>query len=528
MILPSWHAWFCVGALLLWASGCKDEVTKPVARQAPTHASPAGAEQTPTAQPATASSTDNAKLCEHKVPADLCAKCNPELAEVFKEKGDWCNEHGVPESQCFACNPKLSFTEKPTSGSAEPWCSEHGVPEAKCTKCKPQLIAKFIEASDYCREHGLPESVCPYCHPELVKAAGHELPVFPTPGTKIRLASPDTEREAGIQTIKLAKRRFARTVDVVGQLHFNENRLAKLSARGDALVVEVKVDIGDNVRRGQALVVLASGGVGQDQSRLVAAKARLQAARAALSREQSLLDSGISTKKSVEQAQTEMAASLGEYDAARASLRAVGAGEGTVGGHYVLSAPFDGTVVARDVAMGKSVSAETPLIEVADLGTMWALLDVPEEIAASVRPEQKVTLTFDGLGGETREGKVGRIGATVDPHTRTVRARVDLPNPDRSLRSGLFVRARVEVAAEHEAILLPKDAIQRAEGRSLVFVRTGPGQYDPVPVDVGARTDNEVEITKGLETGLEIVTTGAFLLKTEILKDSIGAGCADD
>ena len=77
-------------------------------------------------------------------------------------------------------------------------------------------------------------------------------------------------------------------------------------------------------------------------------------------------------------------------------------------------------------------------------------------------------------------------------------------------------------------MLLPRDAIQRAEGQTLVFVRTAPGEYDPVHVELGARAEREVEVVKGLSPGVEVVTTGAFMLKTEILKDSIGAGCADD
>jgi cobalt-zinc-cadmium efflux system membrane fusion protein len=395
-----------------------------------------------------------------------------------------------------------------------------------CTKCRPQLIAKFIQAGDYCREHGYPESVCPYCHPEKVKASGHALPSFPEPGTKIRLASAATEREAGIETMRVAERPFAATIDVVGQLEFDQNKLARLSARGEATVLEVKVDVGEDVRRGQTLVVLASGAVGGAQSRLAAAEARVQAARASLEREESLVSGGISSRRDVEQARTELATAEGERDAARAELRAAGAGDAG-GGRYALVAPFDGTVVARTALTGRAVSAEDSLIEVADVRTLWAVLEVPEEHAGSVRAGQRVTVRVDG-SGEVREARVTRVGASVDPRTRTVRVRVDLPNKDRALRAGSFVRGTIEVSLPRRALLLPRDAVQRAQEHDLVFVRTAPGQYDPVSVEVGARTGREVEIVRGLVPGAEVVTTGAFVLKTEILKDSIGAGCADD
>lgn len=474
-----------------------------------------------------AASADAPKLCEHGVPAELCTRCNPDLIPAFKEMGDWCKEHGVPESQCTKCNPGLTFAAANPAAQGEPWCKEHAVPEAKCTKCRPQLIAKFIQAGDYCREHGYPESVCPYCHPEKVKAAGHALPTFPEPGTKIRLASAAIEREAGIETTRVAERPFAETLDAVGQLEFDQNKLARLSARGDATVVEVKVDVGEDVRRGQTLVVLASGAIGGAQSRLAAAEARVQAARASLEREESLVSGGISSRRDVEQARTELATAEGERDAARAELRAAGAGDAGVGGRYALVAPFDGTVVARTAVTGRAVSAEDSLVEVADVRTLWAVLEVPEEHARAVRAGQRVTLRVDG-SGEVREVRVTRVGASVDPRTRTVRVRVDLPNKDRALRAGSFVRGTIEVSLPRSALLVPRDAVQRAQEHDLVFVRTAPGQYDPLSVKVGARTGREVEILGGLEPGSDVVTTGAFVLKTEILKDSIGAGCADD
>ncbi|OFX25833.1 MAG: efflux transporter periplasmic adaptor subunit [Anaeromyxobacter sp. RBG_16_69_14] len=469
------------------------------------------------------------KQCEHGVLADQCTRCNPDLVAVFKELGDWCDQHGVPESQCLKCNPKLRFDApvvKAAGAPAEPWCKEHAAPEAKCTKCNPKLIAKFIAAGDFCREHGYPESVCPYCHPEKVKAAGHELPAFPEPGTKVRLASAETERKAGIETVRAESRPFARSIEVVGQLQFDQNRLSRLSARGEARVTEVKVDIGDAVKRGQPLVVLSSGPVGGAQSRLAAGKARLEAAQAAREREQALLASGISSRRDVEQAGTEAAAAKAEQDAARAELRAAGAGDAGSGGRYALTAPFDGTVVAREAAVGRAVGQGDILVEVADLRTVWAVLDVPEEQASAVRPGQRVTLRVEG-SGEVREGRVCRVAAAVDPQTRAVRVRVDLPNRDGALRGGAFVRATIELAAPRAAVLVPRGAVQRAQGHEFVFVRTGPGQYEPVSVQLGSRTADAVEVAGGLAAGTEIVTTGAFLLKTEILKDSIGAGCAD-
>lgn len=464
------------------------------------------------------------KLCEHGVPAELCTQCNPELAAVFREQGDWCAKHGVPESQCLKCNPKLTFTAQ---AAPKDWCKEHSVAESMCTKCKPRLVARFVEAGDYCRDHGYPASVCPLCHPELVEAAGEKPPSFPEPGTKVRLASLQTVSHAGIQTQAVEGGRIAKTLEVVGQLAFDQNRLAQLSSRGDALALEVKVDVGDDVKEGQVLAVLASAAVGADQARLAGSQARLEVARAAVARERQLGEAGLSPRKSLEEAQRELAAAQAESDAARSALGVAGAAPEAGGGRSLLRAPFAGTVVARDAVAGRTAAAGQVLLQVADLATMWALLEVPEAEAGLVRPGQAVRITFEGMRGPFREAKVTRVSASVDPASRTVRVRVELPNRDRTLKAGAFLRAQVQVSADHDALLVPREAVQHAEGRTLVFVKRADTLFEPVAVATGERAGALVEVVTGLEPGLEVATTGAFLLKTEIMKASIGAGCCD-
>lgn len=476
-------------------------------------------------KPATAAASDPNALCEHKVPAALCTKCHPELAAVFKAQGDWCQEHGVPESQCLQCNPNLTFGEKKAEGP--PWCVEHGVAEDKCTKCHPALVAKFIEAGDYCREHGFPESVCPVCHPEVAKNLGHPPAEFPKPGTQVRLSGEGTADAVGLKMATAEERPFAPGLEVVGQLEFNANRLAELSPKEAALVVEVRVDVGDDVKAGQGLVVVTSASAGKDRAELQGADAALTAAQSALARKQQLV--GVVAQREIDEAQADLAAAQANRDAALAALKSQGADlDASAGGRLVLSAPFAGTVVARDAVVGRNVDAGHVLLQVADVSVMWAQLDVPEEQAAQVQPGQKVILHLDGDKGPGLEGKISRVAASVDPRTRTVRARVELPNPDKKLKAGSFLRARIETVGEKGALVVPREAVQTAEGNSLVFADRGGGLFDPVRVTVGRSDGDNVEIVAGLAPGTRIVTTGAFLLKTEVLKDSIGAGCTDD
>ena len=500
--------------------GCQREATAPPAAakaEAVTPADTSAALVTPVAAPA---------LCPHGVPAEVCTKCDPDLEDVFKEKGDWCGEHGVPESHCKQCNPALDLS-KPAAAK-ELYCGEHGVPEAMCTKCKPQLVAKYIASGDYCREHGLPESVCPFCHPEVARAAGVEPPVFPPPGLTVRLARPEIAERAGLTTAVATEDSFADPIEVVGQIDFDQNRLARLSVAAEAVVSEVKADVGDPVRVGQPLVLLTSAKVGEAQARRAATATRLENARAALAREEALLARSISSRRDVEDARSAVASAEQEHQSASAELRAAGASGTGTGGVYSVRSPIRGVVVARHAAAGQAASPGQILIEVADLATLWAVLDVPEEHAGRVRPGQKVLLRFDRGSHPDVTGQISRVAAAVDKHTRTVRVRVEVPNPTMSLRAGLFVRARIDVGDTRQSLFVPQEAIQRVEGHDIVFVRTGSGIYKPRAVEVRPASRGRAAVLRGLDRGADVVVAGAFLLKTEMLKDSIGAGCADD
>lgn len=465
--------------------------------------------------------------CEHGVVEALCTKHHPELVPVFKSQSDWCDEHGLPRSQCTKHDAGPALQQG--AGDDALWCKEHGLPESQCTKCHPELVADFIAKGDYCREHGFPQSACPICHPELPAKSGHSAPTFPDEATRVRLASAGTARDVGVETVRVHKGSLAKSLEVTGELGFDANAQAQVSTKDDARVLEVLVDVGDEVKAGQPLVVLASAGAGADRAQLASSSARLDAAKAALARLEQL--QGITAQKNLDEARRDVATAQAEHDAAAAALRATGADSGaSSGGRLVLTSPLAGTVVSREAVPGRTTRAGDVLVHVANTKTLWATLDVPEEESASVRAGQRVTLRFEGLKTEPRDGVIAKVGASIDPHTRTVRARVDVDNEDGRLKSGLFLRARIMVADAKEALIVPRAAVQRAEGRSIVFVHApsdGGVSYRPVVVTLGEGDAERVQVVTGVSEGDEVVTTGAFLLKTEILKGSIGAGCCD-
>ncbi len=134
---------------------------------------------------------------------------------------------------------------------------------------------------------------------------------------------------------------------------------------------------------------------------------------------------------------------------------------------------------------------------------------------------------MDGVAGRTFTGTVSWIASEVDARTRTVTARAEVQNPDGLLRAGQFARASVGVAVPEGAATVPMEAVQRVGDESVVFVRTADGLYEPRIVRPGRSDGRRVQVAGEVRAGDTVVTTGAFLLRTELSRDSIGAGCCE-
>ncbi|MDI1477603.1 efflux RND transporter periplasmic adaptor subunit [Polyangium sp. y55x31] len=433
--------------------------------------------------------------------------------------------------------PASSTQKAAATPDGEGKLCEHGVLEVVCPKCHPKLAAVFQAKGDWCAEHGFPESFCPICHPERGgrpaadvsgKGGGKNAPEkdAPADGTKVRFKTKETARLAGIQTVKAEERKNAGGLLVTARLVYDATRLAHINARAPGVVRTMKVDIGAQVKKKDPLAVIESAEVGADRSKLQAARARVGIAQKNLERVAALQKSGFSPEKDVLAAEQELEAAKAEQSALATALSIIGAGGGA-GGSYMLTSPIDGVVTQRSATVGKHVGLEEMLFEVVDTSAMWAELDVPEAELSAVVVGQSVTLDVDGLAGRTFRGKITYLSPQIDLATRTVRARVPLENADGALRGNMFGRARVEVGAARASVTVPDAAVQRAKDVHLVFVRIAEDEYEARRVELGVREGNLVEIRKGARPGEDVVTTGSFLLKTETLKESIGAGCCD-
>jgi len=448
----------------------------------------------------------------HDVPESACTLCNPELIPAFREAGDWCAPHGLPESVCPLCD----------HGAAD-WCAGHGVPESACTLCNPELIPAFREAGDWCAEHGLPESVCPECghgaSPPQAEAATLD-------GLRVRLREPGHEQVLGLRTETVLRDELATVVECTADLDFDRDRIAGVRAPLPGVVQEVLVDLGDPVGAGDAIAVLASPEAASLQGDLRAARERLLTARANHEREEHLHRTGIAPLRHLELARQELEAAEGAVAASREALEMGGAGEGD-GGRCVLRAPAAGTVLRRPVTVGEVADRDRVLAVVGDTSTMWAMLRVPERDASRVRVGQPVEVWPEGSPERAAAGRITWVSPEVDVHSRTVAARAELANPDGALRAGGFARARIEVSAPTGGVTVPHDAVQRIDGDDVVFVRRGTGLYEPRPVTLHERDGERVRVRGAVAPGDEVVTAGAILLRTEMERENLGAGCCE-
>ena len=456
----------------------------------------------------------------HGLPESKCTKCNPEIIPQFQAAGDWCEEHGFPESACPICNP-----QQPPSASAATadWCLEHGLPESKCTKCNTDLVAQFQAAGDWCAEHGFPESVCPVCNPQEPPAGAEQAAIE---GRTVRFRSPDIEEAAGIRTVTARSARAAASVECTARIAFHGDRIADIRAIVPGIIRRVRAELGARVERGAPLFELESTRVGEIQGSLQTARERARTAEANLARQRELRASDIASARQVEVAEQELATAQAEARAAQATLRMAGAAQAAPSGRYTLTAPIAGTVVRRPAVVGLLATESTSLATIGDTSVMWALCDVSEADASRVALGQKAHVTTDGAGDSSFEGEITWIASEVDPRTRTVTARAEIPNPDGRLRANQFARARIETSAPRTAVSVPRAAVQRVGEREVVFVRTAQGVYQPRVVRRYGGGDL-VQVEGGVRDGDAVVTTGAILLRTEVMPGSIGAGCCE-
>ena len=182
---------------------------------------------------------------------------------------------------------------------------------------------------------------------------------------------------------------------------------------------------------------------------------------------------------------------------------------------FTLSAPLSGVVTELMVSEGATVMPGMALLRLQGTGTVWAEGQVPESQAAQLQPGTQVSATSPAAPGKTFTGRLQALLPSVDPATRTIKARLELANPQGRLVPGLFVQMRFANPSDKKVLLLPSDAVIHTGQRSVVMLAEGDGRFSPVEVRTGREAGDQTEIVQGLQLGQKVVRSGQFLIDSE-------------
>jgi Cu(I)/Ag(I) efflux system membrane fusion protein len=180
-----------------------------------------------------------------------------------------------------------------------------------------------------------------------------------------------------------------------------------------------------------------------------------------------------------------------------------------------IRAPQGGVVVAHNVREGSFVTPATPLFTIVDMGEVWVMVDLYEHHLAWVQPGLEAEIATPAYPGRSWRGRVEFVYPSVDPVTRTLRARLEFPNPEEALKLNMFVEVKIYGGPKRDVLMLPREAVIQTGERTVAVKALGDGRFQPVEVTTGMWRGDQVELLSGLDEGDEVVVSGQFLIDSE-------------
>lgn len=315
------------------------------------------------------------------------------------------------------------------------------------------------------------------------------------------------------------------------------NQLVNIFSRVDGYIAKIYVDKGDLVKANQLLVEIDHTdyihAVNQAKANLLSAKAKVvqqdagvRNATLTLDRMQALIKDQFISQQDLDTALVNRDAAVALQDSLRAQVQqmtvALAQAETNLAYSYI-RAPFAGYIAERNLDPGAYVSGTTTststvsrgILSVHDVETIRTLIEVVEKDVPHVQVGQRADVRAEAYPNEVFEGRVTRIVQALNRATRTMTVEVDLPNKDHRLKGGMFARVEVLVATHPQAIQIPLDAVSRLEESQYVYV-VKDGKAHQVPVELGARAENRVEVVKGLAGDEQLIVSGKDLVSEGI------------
>lgn len=360
--------------------------------------------------------------------------------------------------------------------------------------------------------------------------------------------TPEAVKKYGIRVEPVARRPLKPTFVAPARVAFNANAIAHVGSAVKGRVSELKVNVGDEVKKDDVLLVVESPELGEAQSDFLQKRAAASAAAPVVESTQSAYDrakelydktQGISLtdlqKREADQksAQAALRTAQTAATAAENKLHLLGMDQaavndlvktGEIKPRFTVRAPLDGQVTEREVTLGELVSPDREhLLILADVKTLWVLADVPEAKLKGLKKGAEAIVTLAADPDEKVKGVVSFIAQTVDPATRTVKVRIEVKNGHGDLKPGMFAQAEITAAddqAGNAVLAVPDEAVQTVEGGPAVFVPVEgeDNTFAKRAVTVGKPVGGWVPVLAGLKEGDRVVVAGSFILKADLGK----------
>jgi membrane fusion protein, heavy metal efflux system len=312
-------------------------------------------------------------------------------------------------------------------------------------------------------------------------------------------------------------------VPLTGRLVWDDDVTVRVFTPFAGIVRKLLVDINQPVQRGAPLAEIQSSDFGQAQADTRKAESDFRRAQQNLDRVRDLFEHGAAPRKDLESAEADFASAQAEKDRSETRLAIYGATATSVNQVFLLPSPLDGILVERNVTPGQEVRPDqmlanvpqftAPLFTVTDPTRLWVWLDVTEAHLPLVHKGQDLIIRSKAFPGRVFTGKLDLVGDSLDPTTRTVRARGTVENPSAILKAELYVTVEVPDAVPL-SLQVPSKAVFLRDNQYYVFLEHGVGQYQRQPVRLGSEREGKVAVLDGLKQGQRLVTEGCLLLQS--------------
>lgn len=339
---------------------------------------------------------------------------------------------------------------------------------------------------------------------------------------------PDDLKKAQIQTTHVDMQETAGTLRVPGVVNANEYKLVHVTPLVGGVIKQVPVVLGDHVRRGQTMAVIFSSDLAEAETEYLAMLAALEAEHKKLVRTQNLVKLGAASQQEEEEATADHAAHEAHVRAALEKLHLLGASDRQIAAlkqaeqidpNFSVPAPINGIVLTRAANLGLVTNMAQELFTVADLSTVWVMASINEKDFSTIHVGTTAEVTAPAYPGRIWKGRVVYIQPQVDSSTRTAQARIEVANPDESLRLDMYMDVAF-MSAGGKSLTVPESAVQAIGEKQYVFlpVKDSDGSFAVRQVKLGPLSNGFYPVLDGLKLNDEVVKEGSFILKAEAIR----------